>query len=150
MTASAADVGQPAPEFKIKPFNGDEFVLSAARGQVVILHFWATWCVPCQKEMPALDAYYRQHRSEGLSVVAIAMDKENLAKAQTGSAGYAFVSGPAKQASFKGYGRIWRLPLTFVIDRKGILRADGWDGNKSGIDAAALDATVTPLLKEKP
>ena len=58
---------------------------------------------------------------------------------------FAFPAAMANEAKYSGYGRIWRLPLTFVIDRGGMLRQDGWYGSPS-IDAALLEKTVTPLL----
>jgi hypothetical protein len=51
----------------------------------------------------------------------------------------------AADASMQGYGRIWRLPMTFVIDRQGILRKDQWYG-ADGLDRAELDKVITPLL----
>ena len=57
-----------------------------------------------------------------------------------------FPVGLAHDADMKGYGRIWRLPLTFVVDRKGILRMDQWYGDP-GLDAQLLEQTVTPLLR---
>lgn len=45
------------------------------KGDVTIVHFWATWCVPCRLEMPILDAYYRKHRAQGLDMLAISIDQ---------------------------------------------------------------------------
>jgi hypothetical protein len=59
---------------------------------------------------------------------------------------YSFDAAFGRDASFKGYGRIWRLPLSFVIDRHGILRKDGWSG-EAGIDEASLERDITPLLQ---
>lgn len=144
----AADEGKPAPDLKAKVFSGDDFSLKASIGQVVLVHFWATWCVPCQKEMPALESYYKQHHGEGLRVLAISMDAaKDEAKVREEMKRYSFPGVMSKDASTKEYGRIWRLPMTFVIDRRGILRKDGWDGER-GIDLASLEKTIGPLLKE--
>jgi hypothetical protein len=59
---------------------------------------------------------------------------------------FSFPAALARDANFKGYGRIWRIPLTFVIDRDAILRKDGWYGD-AGIDLPMLEKTVTPLLR---
>ena len=144
-----ADEGKAAPEFSAKLFSGEKFFLKAVSGQVVILHFWATWCEPCRLEMPVLDAYYKQHRAEGLQMIAISMDEaKDESKARDAMKAFSFNAAMAKEASYKSYGRIWRLPLTFVIDRKGILRKDGWIQEHT-LNPADLEKTVTPLLKLK-
>ena len=97
--------------------------------------------------MPALDAYYRRHRSEGFVLIAISMDSpKDEAKARDLMQSFAFPAALARETNVKGYGRIWRLPMTFVIDRNGILRKDGGEGDPK-IDLASLEREVTPLLK---
>ncbi len=99
--------------------------------------------------MPALDAYYRRHRSEGLELVAISMDSpKDEAKARELMRAFSFPAAFGRDMSLKGYGRIWRLPLTFVIDRQGVLRKDGWYGDPL-LDAATLEQAVTPLLRAR-
>ncbi len=61
----AVDVGQPAPALVAQELSGQTFDLAAQRGKVVVINFWATWCPPCRKEMPALDAFYRKYHSQG-------------------------------------------------------------------------------------
>ena len=149
--AYSAEEGQRAPEFQAKLFSGEKFSLAANLGQVVILHFWASWCESCQVEMPILDNYYQQHRAEGLKIVAVSMDSpKDETKARDVMKKYSFSGATlAKDASFKSYGRIWRIPLTFVIDRKGVLRKDGWPLDKP-MAITDLEHVVTPLLKAKP
>ena len=144
--AHAIEEGKPAPPAEIKLLDGAQFSLAGQSGKVVILNFWATWCEPCRAEMPALDAYYRKHRAEGLELVAVSMDNpKDEAQVRTVMTAFSFPAALFRDSSVKGYGRIWRVPLTFVIDRRGILRKDGWYGDP-GIDAALLDKVVTPLL----
>ena len=138
--------GKPAPSMELKFLDGTRFSLAEQTGKVVVINFWATWCAPCRAEMPALEAYYQKHRAEGLQMIAISMDNpKDEAKVREVMQAFAFTAAMAKDANIKSYGRIWRIPLTFVIDRRGILRKDGWYGDP-GIDLPMLDKTVTPLL----
>jgi len=147
--AHAIKEGEAAPALEAKLLDGRSFSLAAESGKVVIVNFWATWCEPCRAEMPALDAYYQKHKDEGLEVVAISMDQpSDDAKVREVMRAFHFDAGLGRDAHFHGYGRIWRLPLTFVIDRKGVLRKDGWYGDP-GIDLPLLDKIVTPLLSTK-
>jgi peroxiredoxin len=147
LTWSAGLEGRPAPAMELKLLDGDPFRLADAAGKVVVVNYWASWCEPCRAELPAIDAYFRKHRDEGLIVIAISMDKPSEeAKVREVMKAYAFPAALAKDASARGYGRIWRIPLTFVIDRQGIVRKDGWFVDP-GINEASLDAVVTPLLR---
>jgi thiol-disulfide isomerase/thioredoxin len=146
LQARGPEVGKAAPALQATLLDGSQFRSADQTGQVIILNFWATWCAPCRAEMPALDAYYQKYRDEGLNILAISMDDpEDEAKVRQVMAGFSFPAAMARNANFKDYGRIWRIPLTFVIDRGGILRKDGWYGG-TGIDLPMLEKTVTPLL----
>jgi cytochrome c biogenesis protein CcmG/thiol:disulfide interchange protein DsbE len=139
--------GKPAPRAEAKLLDGSTFSLAGQSGKVVILNFWATWCVPCRKEMPALETYYEKHRSEGLEMLAVSMDApKDEAKVREFMRAYTFPAAMARDAEVKNYGRIWRIPLTFVVDRQGILRKDAWHGDPI-IDLGQLEKMVTPLLK---
>jgi len=144
--ARGPEVGKAAPALQATLLDGSQFRNADQTGQVIVLNFWATWCVPCRAEMPALEAYYQKHRTEGLKLLAISMDDPaDEPKVRQVMATFSFPAALARDANFKGYGRIWRIPLTFVIDRGGILRKDGWYGD-AGIDLPMLEKTVTPLL----
>jgi cytochrome c biogenesis protein CcmG/thiol:disulfide interchange protein DsbE len=147
--AFAIAEGAPAPAIEGRLLDGTGFSLAAHAGKVVMFNFWATWCAPCREEMPALDAYYRRHHGEGFELIAISMDSpKDEAKARAMMQYFAFPAALARETNVKGYGRIWRLPLTFVIDRRGILRKDGWSGDPL-LDAAILEETITPLLRAR-
>ncbi len=145
-TVWAIEEGAPAPGYEIHLMNGQTFATGDGSGKVVMLHFWASWCVPCREEMPAMERYYQAHHREGLELIAITMDDpEDLQKARDIMKGYSFPGAWIRESRVKGYGRIWRIPLTFVIDRKGVLRRDAWDGD-AGLDEATLDRAIAPLL----
>jgi cytochrome c biogenesis protein CcmG, thiol:disulfide interchange protein DsbE len=147
--AAALEEGKAAPALEARLLSGESFSLGNAAGKVVVINFWATWCAPCRAEMPALDAYYRKHRDKGLVVLALSMDEpKDEAKVRAVMKAFAFPAALGPQSDFKGYMRIWRLPLTFVVDRSGILRSKDWYGDP-GIDEALLERTVTPLLQAR-
>lgn len=147
--AAALHEGKAAPALEAKLLDGQTFSLAGQAGKVVIINFWATWCAPCRAEMPALDAFYRKHRDEGLVVLAVSMDEPNLEpKVRDVMKAFSFPAALGPQSDFKGYMRIWRLPLTFVVDRSGVLREKDWYGDP-GLDEALLERTVTPLLRAR-
>ena len=63
--------GNQAPDFTIRTITGEEYPLSELRGQVVLLNFWATWCGPCEREMPELQAVYDAYRERGFTMIAV-------------------------------------------------------------------------------
>ncbi len=147
--ALAIEEGTLAPAYDIHLMNGQSFSSSEGTGKVVMLHFWATWCVPCREEMPAIERYYSKHHQDGLELIAISMDDpDDVQKARDMMKNYSFPGALIRESRVKGYGRIWRIPLTFVIDRQGILRRDAWE-SEAGLDEGTLDKTITPLLTRK-
>jgi cytochrome c biogenesis protein CcmG/thiol:disulfide interchange protein DsbE len=140
--------GKPAPAVRADLLGGGRFDSESQRGKVIVLNFWASWCKPCREEMPALDSFYRAHRAEGLEVIAISIEgPRDLAKVTDAMKRYSFPAALASGAETQGYGRPWRVPITFVIDRRGVLRFDGWKFAKK-LDLPALDRIVVPLLRE--
>ena len=146
----AMQVGQPAPALSAKLFDGSAFSLAQSRGKVVVVSFWACWCSNCRAELTALDAFYKAHRTDGLDIVAINMDDaEDLNKVREVVKNLSFPTALHADTKAEGYGRIWRLPITFVIDREGKLRYDGGQGEAKSFDLPALEQTVTPLFEKK-
>jgi peroxiredoxin len=143
-------VGAPAPELTARLLDRVATVrLSSNVGKVTIVNFWATWCVPCREEMPAIQAYFDKHKSQGLEVLAISMDDPDaLDRVRKAAAGFTFPVALKADADFRGFGRIWRMPSTFVIDRDGILRKNGHVG-EPGVSLLSLEAEVTPLLDRR-
>jgi cytochrome c biogenesis protein CcmG, thiol:disulfide interchange protein DsbE len=141
--------GASAPRAVIKTLDGAHIDTAQLEGKVIIITFWATWCEYCHEELADLSTYYRDHAQEGLSIVAISVDEaEDAAKVRERARSYPFSVALLADADVSGYGRIWRLPLTFVIDRRGILRRDGW-ASSPAVTRAQMEETITPLLRDK-
>lgn len=68
--------GMAAPDFALPDLQGRQHTLSAQRGRVVVLNFWATWCPPCVEEMPSLDGLHKALATEGLVVMGISVDED--------------------------------------------------------------------------
>lgn len=146
--AAALEVGKPAPPIRAELLAGGSFDSKSQRGKVIVVNFWASWCRPCREEMPALDAYYRAHRAQGLEMIAISIEGPgDLGKVRKAMKGFGFPAALASSAQTEGYGQLWRIPITFVIDRRGLLRFDGFK-HATALDLPALERIVTPLLRE--
>lgn len=125
--AGATKVGDRAAEFTLADLDGKSLKLSSLRGSVVVLDFWASWCGPCKKELPALDALARRYQEAGKPVVflAVTVDKERgnaqkfLSSAKVSS--LRVLSDPdGKVASAYD---LPTMPSSYVIDAKGLIHA---------------------------
>jgi cytochrome c biogenesis protein CcmG, thiol:disulfide interchange protein DsbE len=147
--AVAADLalGQPAPPLTLHTLDGRSIDTVSLRGRVVILTFWATWCDPCREELPLLSAYAARHAGQGLQILAFSLDgPDNLAAVRKVAATLDFPVGLLGSAWAGDYGRMWELPVSFVIDRAGLLRYDGWESGPEPWTQDSLDRVVGPLL----
>jgi peroxiredoxin len=147
LNALASDtVGQPAPPLVVQELNGQKFDLAGERGKVVIVNFWATWCPPCRKEMPALDAFYKRHHSEGLEMIGISADsphdRSDVAKVMQS---LSYPVAMLDDVKTNGFGDPDDLPTTWVIDRDGVVRAE-FTPDKIEVTEKSLSDAVIPLL----
>jgi peroxiredoxin len=122
-TVAAADAGGPAPAFTLDGPGGESATLSQYKGQVVMLNFWATWCGPCQQEMPLLDQMYRKYKPAGFTLIGVNVDKDAPPVRQLLArkpVSFPVLLDPASQVS-KAY-HVDEMPSTVLIDRKGNVR----------------------------
>lgn len=145
--AKELEVGQPAPPLVLQTLDGHSIATHDLLGQVVIVTFWATWCDPCREELPLLSAYAERHTKQGLHVLGFSLDEpEDLPKVKKIAAGLSFPVGLLGNPWAGDYGRIWRIPVSFVIDRKGRLVDNGWNDEQPVWTNERLLKVVEPLL----
>lgn len=112
-----------APEFVRMDLNHKKLDLNAFRGKVVLLNFWATWCAPCQLEMPRFVAWQSEYGPRGLQVIGISMDDDPaLARRLCAKlkVNYPVVMGDETMGDL--YGGVLGLPVTYLIDTHGEIR----------------------------
>ncbi len=118
--APAGVVGQ-APQFALKDIDGSTVRLSAYRGKVVLVNFWATWCPPCRAEMPDLVRLQREYAKQGLQVIGITYPPQTRTEvrrfARRLKVNYPIILGTRQIRARFSSEEI--LPLTVVIDRDG-------------------------------
>lgn len=145
--ANALRVGELAPPVTMTTLDGERIATADLLGRVVILTFWATWCSPCREELPLLSAYATRHAADGLTVLGLTLDPaEQLPQVQRIAHSLSFPVGLLAKASLPGYGRIWRIPVNFTIDRQGRLVDDGWKDKQPAWTTERLERVVTPML----
>jgi len=145
--AGGLHVGAPAPAATLVTLDGQRISTTELHGQVVILTFWATWCSPCRDELPLLSDYLATHADAGLQVLGFSLDtREELTEVRRVAQSLRFPVGLMSDSSAPGYGRIWRLPVSFTIDRQGLLAQDGWKEKQPAWTRERLDQLVAPLL----
>lgn len=117
-------VGQPAPAFELESLDGETVSLADYAGRPVIVNFFASWCIPCREEIPLLVRVRDEHAADGLEVLGIVHDDGPQAAAAF-AAGYGadwpMLLDP-DDAAWRAYGG-QLMPVTFYIDREGIVRA---------------------------
>jgi peroxiredoxin len=123
LLAAAGDTGGPAPAFTLTDLAGNSGALSQYKGQVVMVNFWATWCGPCQQEMPLLDQMYRKYKPAGFTLIGVNVDKdappvkELLARKPVS---FPVLLDPSNTVS-KSY-HVDEMPSSVIIDRQGNVR----------------------------
>ena len=119
-----ARVGHAAPNFSRSDLSHRKIVLSSYRGKIVLLNFWATWCEPCLVEIPTFVEWQKQYGSRNFQVIGISMDDaapEVIATVSRLKLNYPVLMGDEYLGA--AYGGILGLPVTFLIDRDGKIRA---------------------------
>jgi cytochrome c biogenesis protein CcmG, thiol:disulfide interchange protein DsbE len=139
---AAPEIGAAAPALVVTALDGQTFDLAKLRGKVVLVNYWATWCAPCRKEMPKLDAFYRRYRDRGLEIIGISIDFDrDLGKARRMAGGVSYPMALAKSVTDDGFGTPKGVPITWIIDTDGKVR-----DRMIEVRDELLNGLVVPLL----
>lgn len=140
--------GFSAPDFTLETLEGDKLTLSELRGHPVLLNLWASWCLPCRVEMPAIERVYQRHRGDGLVVVGMnvtSQDSEAAARAFAQEFGLTFPIVLDRDGGASARYEVMGLPSTYFIDRGGTIRNVIIGGPMS---EAVMLSNVEELLQE--
>src|SRR5262249_31754327 len=126
---------QVAKEFRLATPDKGQISLSDLKGKVVFLNFWATWCKPCEEEMPAMERLHQRFKDKGLGGLGTPGDSAgaSVVGPYRKKHGLTFAVGLDPKMAVAGQYGVWAVPSTFIIDKSGkrILFANGirqWDG----------------------
>jgi cytochrome c biogenesis protein CcmG/thiol:disulfide interchange protein DsbE len=124
LAAAQVGAGEQAPTFTLQSLDGQQVNLSSLRGKVVLVNFWASWCVPCAQEAPDLENTWRQYKDKGVMFVGVDyVDTETEARAFLTRYDITYFNGADLGTRISQAYRIRGVPETYIIDQNGVLRA---------------------------
>jgi thiol-disulfide isomerase/thioredoxin len=135
----------PAPDVTMYALDGKPFTLASLKGKVVVLDFWASWCAPCRKSFPFMDALQKQHVAEGLQVVGLTLEEDDDAVngfLDAVPVGFT-IARDTTERSGEAFGVV-AMPTTFLIGRDGRIEARFEGGDASVHDK--IETAVATLL----
>lgn len=137
---------RPAPAFAVEDLAGRKHSNDALRDRVTLVDFWATWCAPCRKSMPELQALHEKYGERGLTVLGISIDEGGAAKVRKFVASkkftYPIALDSEKAPAWEAF-RVKAVPAAFLIDRGGQVVAQ-WTGAAPA--RGELEAALEKLL----
>lgn len=122
-TVAPAAAGTPAPALAGAALDGAALDLAALRGRVVLVDIWATWCEPCRRELPELEALHKQYNASGLTVIGVNIDEERAVVdaflREQVPVTFPIVHDPKQQLADR-----WappKMPTLYLVDRDGMI-----------------------------
>jgi cytochrome c biogenesis protein CcmG/thiol:disulfide interchange protein DsbE len=140
-------IGEPAPDFTLTTFDGQQVSLADLRGKVVVLNFWASWCLPCEEEAADLQTAWEQYAGRG-DVVFLGVawtDTEPASLGYLSKFGITYPNGPDLGTRISQAYRTTGVPETYIIDRNGVLAAVKLS---PFISLNEIRSMITPLLEQ--
>jgi len=117
-------VGRPAPNFRLTLFNGGALDTAGLRGRLLVVNFWASWCIPCRDEAPLFEALWRGFRDQGVVVIGVNIqDSPSAARGFIRVFEQTFPNGPDSDGRLSIDFGVYGVPETFIIDQNGIIVA---------------------------
>lgn len=120
-------VGEIAPNFTLQSLTGETITLKDFVGKKIVLNFWASWCLPCREEMPAMQNVYEQYQSENVEIIAVNLtavrEKISTVKAFTKELGITFPILLDEKGDVLTLYEILPIPTTYFIDTNGVIQA---------------------------
>ena len=142
---TARNSRKPVPDFTLEDSSGAKIQLSAYKGRVVLLDFWATWCTGCKTEIPWYMEFVDQYKDRGFAAVGVALDEDGWKSVRPYLAehkiNYPIVVGDKELSDRFG---VEAMPVTLLIDRDGRIA----DSHAGMVDKAAFASEIQTLLKE--
>ena len=144
-TAMDKGAGKSIPDLDLPDLTGSDVRLSELRGKVLLVNFWASWCVPCQTEMPWLTQFQERYAAQGFQVVAISMDEDQSQCGpfveRHGLENLMVLLGDSHAAN--RFGGVVGLPTSFLVDRDGKIVSK----HPGVIDRGAVEKEILDLLQ---
>jgi thiol-disulfide isomerase/thioredoxin len=138
---------RPAPPFALQDLAGNAVSNESLMGKVVLVDFWATWCAPCRKSMPELQAIHQKYAARGFSVVGVSIDEGGPAKVKKAVAAmkitYPIAMDSEKAPAWDAF-LVKAVPAAFLLDRDGRIVAQ-WTG--AAVNGKELESTLEELLR---
>lgn len=118
--AGPVEPGKKAPDFALPGLAGETIKLSDYRGQVVLVNFWATWCRPCQVEMPEFQAVYEKYHNAGFTILGVNQaETVDLVRPYVEEGGYTWTFALDQTGETSARYQVYGIPQSYLIDRDG-------------------------------
>jgi len=145
----AAEIKGAIPKLVIPTFKGTDFDLKDQTGKIVIVNFWAKWCSNCYKERQILNEIYNEYKGQNIEIIGINIDgRSERKKVQRMCLPLAYPNGMLYEAKENSFEDPEALPVSYIIDKKGKLKAKIISSPQAQVTKESLEAEINPLLDQ--